>query len=117
LEGVRNTTLVTSVVLVSVLLLLGYSLQESFWSQFVLQYGDFIYSTNFVFDILNNLSNSLFLFSENFIFLFFLTPLSIYIFIKSDLKKLTNNKLQKIISYGVLVLLASTVLVTPYGIS
>ena len=117
LEGVRNTTLVTSVALVTVVILLGVSLQESFWFNSVLQYSDFIDSTSIVFDNLSNLSNSLFLFSENFLFLFFLTPLSIYIFIKSDLKKLTNARLQKIISYGVLALLASTVLITPYGIS
>lgn len=87
MEGVRNTTLVASVALVTVVLLLGllheYFLEES----------------------LNNL------------LIFFITPLIIYIFIKSDFKKIPHFQLQKIISYSVLFLLASTILVTPYGIS
>jgi len=88
LEGVRNTTLVTSVALVTVVILLGLLLQEYFLEE-----------------SLNNL------------LIFFITPFVIYIFIKSDLKKISRSQLQKIISYGVLFLLASTILVTPYGIS
>jgi len=88
LEGVRNTTLVASVVLVTVILLLGLLLQEYFLEE-----------------SLNNL------------LIFFITPFVIYIFIKSDFKKISHSQLQKIISYSVLFLLASTILVTPYGIS
>ena len=103
----RKAALVTGAVFVIGLLLLVTSLQFFFWLESPLSFVDFISSDNIFLDILNTPS----------IILFFLTPLAISILIKSDFKKFSKIKFQKIVSYSVLFLLASTILVTPFTIS
>jgi len=56
-------------------------------------------------------------FSTSLVFLFFLLPLIGYIFVKFEIQKFNTKQFQKIISYGIIILLASTILTTPFGVS